>query len=61
MSPPPVVTTAAPSKRKFFMPTAKSVMDARVAKKKSWKKARLQKQLSQNTEKTKVIKKQNLW
>ena len=34
MSPPPVVTTAAPSKRKFFMPTAKSVMDARVAKKK---------------------------
>ena len=38
MSPPPVVTTAAPSKRKFFMPTAKSVMDARVAKKKAEKK-----------------------
>ena len=38
MSPPPVVTTAAPSKRKFFMPTAKSVMDARFSKKKAEKK-----------------------
>ena len=48
------------SKPKSFMPTAKSVMDARVAKKKSWKKAKLQKQLSKNTEKMNVIKKQKL-
>ena len=33
MPPPPAVTTTAPSKTKSFMPTAKSVMDARVAKK----------------------------
>ena len=33
------------------MPTAKSVIDARVAKKRTEKKAMLQKQLSKNTEK----------
>ena len=31
--PPPAVITTAPSKPTYFMPTAKSVMDARVAKK----------------------------
>ena len=60
MPPPPAVTTTAPSKPKSFMPTAKSVMDARVAKKKSSEKARLQKQFNQNTEKMNVIKKQKL-
>ena len=35
-------------------------MDARVAKKRAEKKARLQKQLSKNTEKMNVIKKQKL-
>ena len=59
MPPPPAVTTTAPSKTKSFMPTAKSVMDARVAKK-ELKKARLQKKLSENTEKMNVIKKQKL-
>ena len=59
MPPPPAVTTTAPSKPKSFMPTAKSVMDARVAKK-ELKKARLQKKLSENTEKMNVIKKQKL-
>ena len=38
MPPPPAVTTTAPSKTKSFMPTAKSVMDARVAKKELKKK-----------------------
>ena len=33
MPPLPAVTTTAPSKPTSFMPTAKSVMDARVAKK----------------------------
>ena len=33
MSPPPAVTTISPSKPKSLMTTAKSVMDARVAKK----------------------------
>ena len=33
MPPPPAVATTAPSKPTSFMPTAKSVMDARVAKK----------------------------
>ena len=41
------------------MPTAKSVMDARVAKKSS-KKGQASKQLSENTEKMNVIKKQKL-
>ena len=41
MPPPPAVATTAPSKPKSFMPTAKSVMDARVAKKELKKKARL--------------------
>ena len=50
MPPPPAVKTTAPSKPKSFMPTAKSVIDARVAKKRAEKKARLQKQLSENTE-----------
>ena len=55
-----VVTTTADSSRvKPFVPKAESVMDARVAKK-SWKKARLQKQFSENTEKMNVIKKQKL-
>ena len=56
MPPTPAVSATAPSKLKSFMPTAKLVMDARVAKK-SCKKARLQKQLTQNTEKMNVIKK----
>ena len=60
MPPRPAVTTTAPSKPKSFMPTAKSVVDARVAKKRAEKKARLQKQLSENTEKMNVIKKQKL-
>ena len=34
MPPSRAVITTAPSKHKSFMPTAKSVMDARVAKKK---------------------------
>ena len=38
MPPVPAVTTTAPSKPKSFMPTAKSVMDARVAKKRAQKK-----------------------
>ena len=42
------------------MPKAKSVMDARVAKKRAAKKTRLQKQLSENNEKMNVIKKQKL-
>ena len=58
MPPPPAVTTTAPSKPKSFIPAAKSVMDARVAKKELEKKARLQKQLSENTEKMNVVKKQ---
>ena len=32
MLPPPTVITTVPFKRKFFKPTAKSVMDARIAK-----------------------------
>ena len=59
MPPPPAIATTAPSKSKSFMPTAKSVMDARVAKKRSEKKARLRKQLSKNTEKMNVIKTKN--
>ena len=51
MPPPPAVTTTAPSKPKSFMPTAKSIIDSRVAKKRAEKKAMLQKQLSKNTEK----------
>ena len=38
MPPPPAVTTTAPSKPKSFMPTAKSVMDARVTNKRAEKK-----------------------
>ena len=38
MPPPPAVTTTAPSKPKSFKPRAKSVMDARVAKKELKKK-----------------------
>ena len=41
-------------------PTAISVMDARVAKRRAEKKARLQKQLSKNTEKMNIIKKRKL-
>ena len=41
------------------LPTAKTVMDARLAKK-ELKKNRLQKQLRENTEKMNVIKKQKL-
>ena len=36
--PPPAVTTTAPTKPKSFMPTAKSVMDERVAKERAEKK-----------------------
>ena len=42
MPPPPAVTAISPSKPKSLMPTAKPIMDARVAKK-ELKKARLQK------------------
>ena len=38
MPPPPAATTTAPSKSKSLMPTAESVMDARVAKK-EWEKS----------------------
>ena len=62
--PPPAVSATpliAPSKSfTAAAPTAKSVMDARVAKRRAEKKARLQKQLSKNTEKINVIKKQKL-
>ena len=55
-----VTTTAYSSCIKLFAPKSKSVMDARVAKKRPEKKARLQKQLSENTEKMNAIKKQKL-
>ena len=60
MPPPPAVITTAPSNPKSFIPAAKSVMDARVAKKRAEKEARLQKKLSKNTEKMNVIKKQKV-
>ena len=59
MPPPPAVTAISPSKPKSLMPTAKPIMDARVAKK-ELKKARLQKKSSENTEKMNVIKNQKL-
>ena len=43
MPPCPAVTTTAPSKPKSFMPTAKSVVDARVAKKRAEKKSQASK------------------
>ena len=55
-----VTITAYSSCIKPFAPKSKSVMDARVAKKRAEKKVRLQKQLSENTEKMNVIKKQKL-
>ena len=55
-----VTTTADSSRVKPFEPKAKSVMDAWVVRKRAEKKARLQKQLSKNTEKINVIKKQKL-
>ena len=61
LPPSAVVTTTADSSRvKPFVPIAKSVMDARVSKQRAEKKARLQKWLSENTEKMNVIKKQKL-
>ena len=61
---PPVVSAVSPiAPSKSFTattPTAKSVMDARVAKRRAARKVRLQKQLSENTEKVNVIKKQKL-
>ena len=61
LPPSAVVTTTADSSRvKTFVPKAKSMMDARVANKRAEKKARLQKQLSENTEKMNIIKKQKL-
>ena len=56
MPPPP----AAPSKPKSFKPRAKSVMDARVEKKKQNKKQASKKKLSENTKKMNVSKKQKL-
>ena len=53
-----VTTTADSSLVKSFVPKGKSIMDARVAKERAEKKARLQKELSKNTEKMNVIKKQ---
>ena len=47
MPPPPAVTTTAPSKPKSFMPTAKSVMDARVANKRAEKKSQDSKTIKQ--------------
>ena len=63
--PPPPAFSATPliAPSKSFTaaaPAAKSVMDARVAKRRAGKKARLQKQLSKNAEKINVIKKQKL-
>ena len=55
-----VTTTAYSSCIKPFAPKSKSVMDERFAKKRAEKKARLQKKLSENTEKMNVIKKQKL-
>ena len=43
MPPRPAVTTTAPSKPKSFMPTAKSVVDASVAKKTAEKKSQASK------------------
>ena len=45
---------------KYITPSAKSFMDAKVARKRDGKKARLQKQLDENTEKTNVIIKPKL-
>ena len=62
--PPPAVSATPPiAPSKSFTataPTSKSVMDARFAKRRAEKKARLQKLLSKNTEKMNVIKKQKL-
>ena len=63
--PPPSAVSATPpiAPSKSFTaaaPTSKSVMDARFAKRRAEKKARLQKLLSKNTEKMNVIKKQKL-
>ena len=62
--PPPALsatTPIAPSKPFTAAgPIVKSVMNARVAKRKAEKKARHQKQLTKNTEKMNVIKKQKL-
>ena len=62
--PPPALsatTPTAPSKPfTAAAPIVKSLMNARVVKRKAEKKARLQKQLSKNTEKMNVIKKQKL-
>ena len=45
---------------KIITPSAKSFMDAKVARERAKKKARLQKQLHENTEKMIVIKKPKL-
>ena len=63
--PPPSAVSATPliAPSKSFTaaaPAAKSVMDARVARRRAEKKTRLQKQLSKNTEKLNVTKKQKL-
>ena len=62
--PPPAVSATPPiAPSKSFTaaaPTGKLVMDSRVAKRRAEKKVRLQKQLSQNTEKMNVMKKQKL-
>ena len=64
-SPPPPAVPATPpiAPSKSFTaaaPTTKLVIHARVARRTAEKKARLQKQLSENTEKMNVIKKQKL-
>ena len=65
LPPPPPADSATPpiAPSKSFTaaaPTAKSVMDARVAKIRAEKKARLQKQLMKTLKKLNVIKKQKL-
>ena len=53
---PPSVTKTVLAAPKNITPSAKSFMDAKVARKRAEKKARLQKQLDENTKKMNVIK-----
>ena len=57
---PPSFTRTVLAVSKYITPSAKSFMDAKVARKRDGKKARLQKQLDENTEKTNVIIKPKL-
>ena len=57
---PPSFTRTVLAVSKYITPSAKSFMDAKVARRRDGKKARLQKQLDENTEKTNVIIKPKL-